>query len=348
MRINQILILGFAIILSSCGKKELKSDNSSIANNNIYNQFQIGSEWDKISVPLNSVNVYSPSLQRMFKGTGRVSVSNPYIYKSNNKIGTAFYVGKYSYNEYIFATAAHVFEGASNCNKPYSASIKIDFPVLQETLNCHRIIDTISDIDLAIFTVVITSSVKKEVFNNLKPFSLYNKTNQKNKTFKISTAGFGSNNNPDLELSYNPRTCNNYPNFGTSKLSFINQTTGKRRNVWSQVTDCDISAGDSGSMAMDQNTGELIGMFWASSNRKPIEMRDQEYINQILGNNKDTINDNRLYGKNIWKDFSYIVPLSEISRVLQNYVNQYKKKGNRSSLLKSRVIAKMLNNMKNL
>lgn len=315
-----LYLLIFLLGTLSCGKEQ--TDIPSTTGNDGYaeaqklNQnFQIGSKWDRKAA--NPWTIYYENdsyLTNAFKSTVRV--------RTLKNIGTGFYLGQH-HNQFIIATSAHVLDGIPFCSENFF-TVYVKLSEINTELKCNKLIGIWKDIDMAIFSINVPSSINYLLWR-INPLQ-FDWSNEVEKSQSLITLGYGEYQNDKKTITY--ETSEDCKVFSPSNY-FKKIVNSNNSSIWSFAHGCDSSPGDSGSPVLSKNTGKVIGMTWATSDSKPQDFLDSEKLMQSLENNDPRI----------WKYLSYAVPAQTIREVWLNWI-----KDTRFSLQRRQVIYSILNN----
>jgi hypothetical protein len=254
-------------------------------------QLQIGEEWSRIPYQGLTTN---ESLNTLIKGTGRIDL--------RDESGTALYLGKFQ-GKHLMVTNYHVFPNSSDC-----ATGRVYFQSLNRSYRCLRVVSSLRNIELTFFTIRVSQSDEYKFQNMALKFDF---VHEQKPGEKIVTTGHGISRNPGHKLTYEASstcmvaTSTQYPHFIQVKNS------AGLFNAWSFVHACEVSQGDSGSGLMDEASGKLIGINWATSSNKP---------NMLLNSNAVLDWIDRQVAE-LWPSLSLGIPNSKILTSIQQQGN---------------------------
>jgi len=257
-------------------------------------EYQIGPEWGKKVITQELFKTQSKVFQETTLRTAHL--------KTYSGIGTAFYIGKFN-NHYVCATNYHIFHAAWEFQK-------IDFDFYKKSFGLEKFFVALPEIDLALFSIQVTSPEEQSFFENLSTQMAFDKPLLTN--LKLLTIGYGAAGNPNSLLVANQDSdCRVYSQDGELRL----QADPDGRNptdykAWSFATGCDVSHGDSGSAMVDRSTGEILGIIWTTHVPKSKKIQDPHYLKQMQ----------KEHSEDIWQELSYAVPASKIAEVLKDWV----------------------------
>jgi hypothetical protein len=300
------LVLIFALLSFACGKngESLTGGDSpgiTTADNQVIDgNIQIGARWDRAIINSDSELVRNDhQVRRAAWATAKVIT--PFA------LGTGFYIGKVD-GEYLVATNYHVMINIPSCKIgpfiPY-----IDFTLSGIKYRCKDIVAEFKDLDLVIMSVAERED-GHGVLEHILPLQFAFQSVVKKGT-PLLAVGHGRQGNEDLDLTVaRDSDCKVFSDDSRFKKVSSPDSQRIRMSVWSFATGCDLSAGDSGSAAINANTGEILGIFWASPTPKPFSMRSPTILADIYAKQ-----DERL-----WESMSYAAPATMIYQKMREYI----------------------------
>lgn len=296
-----------AQLLSGCGGSSDSqivsgtSDTRLDQNSMKSSTYQIGSEWNRVSLLSNPEYLKDMQIRRAALATVKVITAF--------NIGTGFYLGKVD-GEHLIATNYHVFSNVLTCG------ITTFAPLVRFTtggLNgiCRRIIADLPEIDLIIFSLEKTQALE-EGLKSIAPLRFAFDEEVMRGT-PLLTIGHGKALNDDLlpviEISSDCRVLS--PDRVYKILQNPDPDDHLKLEVWSFATGCDLSPGDSGSAVINRNSGSVLGLFWASPAPKPSAYQISDYLARMEVQGS----------RELWKNLSYAVPSVVIKDKLIRFIN---------------------------
>lgn len=258
-------------------------------------EYQIGSEWGKKEVTLESLKNESLVFQKTAMRTAK--------FGSFMGSGTAFYLGKFN-GMHIMASNYHVITTAQDCKNS-----RAEFTMLNKIFVCDKFLGSWSDVDFALVSI----KVKPEDEHLLEGLGQNMAWNSKiYQGQKLLTIGHGFANNPNQNLVANQDSdCMVYSD--DNDIHFMadpDDVNPGDYKVWSFANGCDVSHGDSGSAMVDRDTGEMVGIIWTGRIPKDLKVQDETYLSDIYHN----------HSPDVWKQLSYSAPAFKIKEVLSKYL----------------------------
>ncbi|WP_413584525.1 hypothetical protein [Bdellovibrio sp. HCB274] len=278
-------------------------------------------------------------------------LKNPIIkkaYSANVHVGAAsgIYLGKFK-GKHIVATNSHVADGPKEC-KNFPPKVMFDSNIWSDTVGC---IGAWPEIDLALLVVKpYDVNAWEEGAESLGPeaYELGEKAvagRGVNLAFNtipefeapLLNIGFGiaGDASPDrgnpLKISV-PRItfdddCRVLSQTGEVRLLFDPDTINPLGYAaWSFANGCDTSHGSSGSLLMNRETGEILGVEWTGTWTKAGEepISSQEIAEISRGNSPE-----------VWSRLNYAVPAFKIKEFLLKQVRSKKIVGPNAALIKA-------------
>ncbi len=252
--------------------------------------YQIGEEWGKKPVTLESLKNESEAFQRAAKATAKMGG------------GTSFYLGEFN-GKHIMATNHHVMPEARVCS--FGSA---NFPLLGISLKCIEFLGHWSDIDLALFVIQTpTDEQAAELAKVARNFS-FDRDVVKGET--LVTIGFGKGDNPLRQLMANQDSdCRVFSADADYRfMADPDDLNPGDYNAWSFANGCDVSHGDSGSAMVDRETGDVMGIIWTGKIPKDPQVQSAKYLEDLYRDNSE----------GVWKQLSYSVPAKKMAEVLAN------------------------------
>jgi hypothetical protein len=259
-------------------------------------EYQIGAEWGKKVVTLESLKSESPVFQKSAK---RTALLGSFVGGS-----TAFYLGKFN-GHHVMATNNHVVESQKDCD-----SYRATFTLLDKKIFiCQKYLWSWTDVDFSLFTIrvkpedeYLLDGIGQNLAFDSKIYSGQ----------KLLTIGHGFADNPNQYLVANQDSdCKVYSK--TDEFRFMpdaDDVSPLEYSVWSFANGCDVSHGDSGSAMVDRETGDIVGIIWTGRIPKEPKVQDPAYLSDIFSQNSE----------DIWKELSYAVPSSKIKEAITNSI----------------------------
>lgn len=256
--------------------------------------YQIGSEWGKAPVNLESLSQKSAAFQRAALATAKFGG------------GTSFYLGKFN-GHHMMATNYHVMPKAEICGMRQAV-----FPLLERRFSCEKFYGNWSSVDLALFSIKVESSEDEQLLSRVAGNFAFGTVLYPGQ--ELITIGFGTFRNPARELVANDDAdCKVFS--GKEDYRFINdpdRINPADYKAWSFATGCDVSHGDSGSAMVDRATGEVVGIIWTTATDKDDRVQDSSFLDEVL----------KRQSNEVWTQLSYAVPAPKIRELLADYLSR--------------------------
>lgn len=281
------------------------------------NDYQIGSEWNRKKLTRQSLRSEDWIVKKTASATAKI--------RTMFNLGTSIYLGKHNGN-YLMATNKHVFTGIPFCLAGSRLAVSVFFPLEGKTFQCKSVVGSWRNLDLIIFNIEVPSG-QEWFFEYMTPLKFNFKADIEKGT-PLLTMGFGSHKNPSTKLTMNSdKDCKVYSETNKFKKLVDPVTNSQALKTWSFATGCDVSHGDSGAAVLDRESGDLIGLVWATANPKPVSLLSDTFMDTLFAENSESI----------WKDLTYVIPNSEIFKELSHWsrnsqVSKWKKAAIRSLL----------------
>lgn len=284
----RILSLLFLLISAEAFALPLREYIGEARHDNI-KDYQIGSEWGKVRVTQNMLNIESPAFVRAVSATGRLPVG-----------GTGFYLGKFN-GAHVLATNHHVCPTKKSCDGD-----KVSFPVLKKKFKVIGFYITLPEIDLTLLKIKVKPEDEAYLLKVAKNFSFGKDVTR---GMELLTAGFGVGGNPGEVLMVNQDSdCKVYSADKEYHLMADPDTMNPGTyRAWSFAHSCDISHGDSGSAMVERSTGDVVGIVWTGKLPKSKHVQSSEALIALLENPSEEI----------WEELAYAVPAPKVASVLK-------------------------------
>lgn len=234
-------------------------------------KLQVGDNLERRSVDLSKFNNYSDFEKKAILATVKI------LNGSKKSLGTGF-AYKSVGDEILFITNNHVLKDQRECRKTKVSILSDDLKV--KILSCDKVLsigDKNHNLDYTIFSLS-----QKEYVGSIFKNRLINIANTNASIGEsVLTAGFGSrsfderkfditiSSDKDCSVLAGPRTIvmQDFPMKNTMSLG------------------CDASSGDSGSMVLSQESGEIVGIFFGTAilkkkNQKLTSKEMQEHLGE--------------------------------------------------------------------
>jgi hypothetical protein len=294
-----VALVGIAVSLTSCGGNSSSSirDLSQLKNDRGILDYQIGPNWGKNAVTLNSVASESMAFQRAAKATARVNLG----------LGgaTGFVLGERD-GVMVFATNHHVIGDARGCAR---ATISFDLLGIKG-LKCKEILFTSTDLDLTLFSV---KSISEENADKLLKVARSFDSAEPVKGTSIVTVGYGTAGNPgqqDLMATSDSDRKVYSPDGEARFMKDPDEFNPGPFMTWLFATGCDVSHGDSGSAMVNADNGDVIGIVSTGKIPKDPKVREESYLKQIYED----------FSEDVWKELTYVVPASKIVEAAKDFL----------------------------
>ena len=257
-------------------------------------RYQIGTEWGKKPVSLDSIKDESEQFQRAAMATARVGGA------------TGFYLGLYN-GKHIMATNHHVMPGKNSCTNR-----SVRFPLLDITLRCEEFLGDWTDVDLALF--VLSTPTAEEAAALYKVAKNFAFDHDLEKGEELITIGFGVADNPERNLVANQDSdCRVFSQDAEYRfMGDPDDFNPADYKAWSFSNGCDVSHGDSGSAMVSRKTGEPVGIIWTGRIPKDEKVQNADYLVDIYSTNSE----------DVWKQLSYAVPAKKIGEFLKDLASK--------------------------
>jgi hypothetical protein len=263
--------------------------------------YQIGSTWGKSIIKQDSLENSSPAIRRAAKATARVRLGFGGA--------TAFAIGQRG-DQVLMATNHHVIGSEDQCQ-----NAGISFEMLGiSSLQCDRIIETSTDLDLTIFT--ISGTTAEQVSKIVSVAKSFNK-DEPRKGRTLATIGYGVAGNPGQRnlMKGLDEDCKIFSPDGESRfMADPDEFNPGPHMTWMFAIGCDVSHGDSGSAIVDRESGDVIGIVSTGKIPKDVKVRESTYLSGIYD----------AASEDVWKELTYAVPASKIWELLGSALEQPK------------------------
>lgn len=245
--------------------------------------YRMGDEWGKTLVTMARLEQESPAFRRAALATARVGGA------------TGFYLGKID-GKNLMATNHHVLTTAGACPRTV-----INFPLQNISANCVEIYGSWPEIDLAIFSVDLTSAAEATLAPAARNFSFGQDVYAGE---ELLTIGFGIGDNSARKMMANQDSdCKVFSQRGEYRLmADPDDLNPGPYKAWSFANACDVSHGDSGSAMVDRKTGDVVGIIWTGRIPKRPEVQSSDYLKSMENSRSEEI----------WQQLSYAVPAAKM------------------------------------
>ncbi len=260
-------------------------------------EYQIGDEWGKKIVTLDSLQNESQVFQKAARRTAR--------FGNFSGSGTAFYLGKFN-GKHVIASNYHVIEDASGCR-----GSSANFTMLKKTFKCKEFIGSWSDVDFALATIDVSEADEAEL-EDLGQNMAFNSEIYAGQELLTIGHGYANNNGQRLVANQDSDCIVFSQGDDVRYLADPDDKNPADYKVWSFANGCDISHGDSGSAMVDRNTGDILGIIWTGRIPKHSKVQSSAYLQQMLTANSEEI----------WQELSYAAPSFAIKEILQEYIQK--------------------------
>lgn len=285
--------------LASCGGTSSSSirDLSQLKNDRGILDYQIGPNWGKKVVSLNSIASENAAFQRAAKSTARVNLG----------LGgaTGFVLGERN-GELVFATNHHVIGDARGC-----ARATVSFELLGvKGLKCKEILFSSTDLDLTLFNV---KSISQEDTDKLLQVARSFDSAEPVKGTPIVTVGYGTAGNSGQKdlMATNDSDCKVFSPDGEARyMKDPDEFNPGPFMTWLFATGCDVSHGDSGSAMVHADNGNVIGIVSTGKIPKNPKVREASYLEKIYEESSEEV----------WSELTYVVPASKIVEAAKDYL----------------------------
>jgi hypothetical protein len=285
-----------AVLMVSCGDSRPTSIRSNPNNFNFaggVEDYQIGPTWEKVAVKPETIDQYTPAIQRAIKATAFVSLGFGGA--------TAFALGEQD-GELLMATNHHVLNGEGKCE-----AATISFKILGiSDLSCSGLIGTWKDVDYTLFKLAgYTPEQKAAILDVARDFN-FEKPLVKGQ--KLATVGFGFAGNmgqANVMVTLDD-DCKVYSNDEESRfMADPDELNPGPYKSWGFAMGCDVSHGDSGSAMIDRETGDVIGLLFTGKIPKVESVRSREWLDDVYARSDEAM----------WKELNFAVPAKKIKEI---------------------------------
>ncbi len=288
-----LVALGFSLGVSASepvpmlgGKGLFDPQNKTLRDRKTY---QVGSQWGKIPVSQEALSRESETYRRAAMATARVGGA------------TGFILGVFA-GQVVVATNHHVCRSAWSC-----ASSTIQFPWLGVSAKSATFLGTWPDIDLALFTVQVSSQADLEKLAQVARNFDWNASFDRG--LKLLSMGFGTAENPQRKMvAVQDDDCVVFSGKDEfRKMGDPDELNPGTYQAWSFSHGCDVSHGDSGSAMVDRETGRVVGILWTGRIPKDPRFQDSSTLDQLL----------RQPTEEVWTQMNYGVPAPKMVETLE-------------------------------
>lgn len=253
------------------------------------NDYRLGDEWGKKPVTQDSVNSARPAFRRAALATAQTGGA------------TGFYLGKFD-GAFVMATNHHVFTQPSAC-----LGRSIRFPLLGVNVVCEKFLGTWPEIDLALFTVRVSSESDAAKLESVAANFQFREDVRAGQT--LLTIGFGvAGNNGRQVMANEDSDCYVFSQAGDYRqMADPDRWNPGTYRAWSFAMGCDASHGDSGSAIVDRESGKVVGIIWTGRIPKNPTVQSSQNLTQLFRSGDEMI----------WQELSYAVPAVKIKAHLE-------------------------------
>ncbi len=256
--------------------------------------YRVGSEWGKFLVTTEGMERESAAFRRAAMATARVGGA------------TGFLLGEFA-GEWVVATNHHVCPSAWSC-----LGKEIRFPFLDVAASVQTFIGTWPNIDLALFTLKVSSPSDLERLRAVaKNFQWHAEFERAKKLLSI---GFGIADNPGRQMvAVQDSDCEVFSDRNEFRLMGDPDALNPADyEAWSFSHGCDVSHGDSGSAMVDRESGDLMGIVWTGKIPKASKVQDSAYLAGLLTHPTEEI----------WTELNYGVPAQKMAEYLEEQLQK--------------------------
>lgn len=257
--------------------------------------YQVGSEWGKKPVTLQSLDAADQAFVRAAKSTVAVGRAS------------GFYLGKID-GEHFIATNYHVIGSARTCQ-----FMSMRMPLLDLRIKCKKHLGSWSEIDLSLQTVELILKPEQDLAEIEKALEEIGKNFSFNQPLRqgqeLLTIGFGLHRNSAQQMMAGADSdCRVFSITGDYRfMSDPDRINPGPYKTWSFANGCDASHGDSGSAIVDRSSSEVLGIIWTGAFPKKPATQDSRVLEEWLRENNEVM---------IWSQLSYGVPADKMAQVI--------------------------------